>query len=312
MKGNYRHNSANVSRIKRLLLLCVFLVIIVVIFRPLLSSVVSGGGVAVQKTSFWLFESTGSIPAFFRDRDTLIQEISELKSQLSASGGNDLTIKNLLQENIHLRSLVGEQTVPLIAADVIARPPQVAFDALLINKGREQGVVENAVVYLHGDKAIGVIVRVFDDAAVVKLITSPDTESSVYVVGPNVYANARGLGGGVLQVAVPQGVVLDTGNLVIVPTLGGGVYGEIEEVVSVPSEPVQFGLLTTSVATQAIRTVTVGAAPVSEMDFDAIDTAVNDALLDMLQVDIPESALVSTTSTTTRAVFATTTPAEIE
>ena len=263
----------------------------------------ANGGVFV--ISEWLFDSTGTIPSYFRDRTKLQNEITELKSKVASYDGDRKTIANLVSENQQLLSLVSGTSSPRVLSNIIGRPPQLPFDALLIDVGSEDGVNENAVVYINDDKAIGLIARVYPHSSLVALASSPGVESSVYVIGPDVYATAVGDGGGVMKVKIPQGIHLESGDLVVVPALGSGIYGIIDEVVSVPTEPVQNGYVTIGIPIQSLRTVTVDLSVFDEITFEEAEKVVAESVAAQLLFDLP-AEYSSTTATTT--TVASTTP----
>lgn len=302
MRGNYRHNSINKKRIGKIILAVFVAYIAVVVLRGLIGGVVSITNNSVLNLSFWLFDSEGSFPAYFRNRNELVEEINGLKAELSVLAASNITIKNLQHENVELRHMVHSSSSPRVLASVIARPPQLPHDSLLLDVGETDGVPEGAVVYLGRDKAIGVVVRVFSHSSLAKLVSSPKTVSTVYIVGPNIYTSAVGMGGGILQVNVPQGVTFDRGNLVTVPALGSGVYGEIEEVVSIPTEPVQYGFVTNTVPTQSLRSVTVSLEAARKISFEEAEVVVDEMHLSLLEIEVPDHALVEATTSATSSI----------
>ncbi len=287
MKANY-HNSLNSKpHTKRIILVALGLALVVILFRPWLGNVVSFANNTVFSTSNWLFNSSGTIPSYFRDRKQLQDEITELKSKVASYDGGRKTLSNIIAENQYLLSLVSGTSTPKLLSNIIGRPPQLPFDALLIDVGSGDGIKEKAVVYVNGDQAIGLVIRVYPNSSLVALASSPGIESSVFVIGPDIYATAVGDGGGVLKVNVPQGVPLSVGDLVVVPALGSGVYGSINEVVSVPTEPVQNGYVTIGTPLQSLRAVTVSLEAIDEVTFEEVKKVVEEAVMSQLVVDIP-------------------------
>ncbi len=306
MKANYHNSLNNKPHTKRIILVALGLALVVILFRPWLGNVASFANGSVFSVSNWLFTSSGTIPSYFRDRKMLQDEITELKSKIASYDGDRKTLANLVAENQQLLSMVSGTSSPRLLSNIIGRPPQLPFDALLIDRGSNDGIKENAVVYINGDKAVGLIARAYPDSALVALASSPGIESSVFVIGPNVYATAVGEGGGVLKVNVPQGIHLDVGNLVVVPALGSGVYGSVEEVISIPAEPVQNGYVTVGTPIQTLRAVTVSLDAIDTITFEAAAAAVTETINSQLIVDVPinhatssaTSTVISTPSTT--------------
>lgn len=288
MKGSYRRNLTK-THARKIIIATVVIAVGIMLLRSLFLGTVSFVNTTVYKVSFWLHESTNTVPDYFRDIEDLRREIVALQSQLASHDGDAVVIANLMAENKELRSLLGDvATRTNVVASVIGRPPQLPYDALLVDVGIVDGIERNAVVYVRQQQAIGMVVETYERSSLVKLITSSGVKSSVYVIGPDIYTNAVGVGGGVLQVNVPQGIVVRQGDLVVVPALGGGVYGAIDEVVTVPTEPVQYAYVSTEVPIQSIRVVSVSQDPVSMIEFAEAKAVVDKVKLDLLTFAVPE------------------------
>lgn len=297
MKANYRRNSPSKQFVRRVWGTALILIVLLLLVSVPLRNLASHGYSAIQKFSYWLFESENTIPDYFRRHDALLEEIASLKAQVQAQSGNAHTISLLEQELQQLQELLQGTTSDRIGASVIARPPQVPYDVLMLDQGQQAGIEQGAVVYAGRDQVIGTVSAVYPESALVELVTSPNRESTAYVLGPDVYVTAIGMGGGVLQVQVPQGIDIQRGNAVVLPSLGSGTYGAISEVVSVPTEPVQYGFVVPGIPLQGLRLVTVGKPLPTIPDFDTVAAAVASATAPMLVVDIPEELQVATSST---------------
>jgi cell shape-determining protein MreC len=307
MKANSRQTSSSRGRIKKTVFIG-SLGLLLLFFVPRLIGI-SASFLFVPIASFesWLFDSGVELPSYFSDRAKLIEANAALEKQLSALGGTAAVLERLQRDNTELRRLLGSaEESPRIAAGVIGRPTVTPYDVLIIDRGSDDGIAADAPVYIGRDQVIGFIAEVFSDSAVVVLATTPDFESTVYIFGPNIYTTARGLGGGVLQVSVPQGIALSQGDLVVVPSFDGGVYGSISVVESVPTQPQQHGYLTLNVPLQSIRFVSVGSVPLTPISFeDALDI-VQRTRTDLTKVPVPSGVLVDVGETASSS--ASTTP----
>ena len=196
-----------------------------------------------------------------------------------------------------------------ILAGVIGRPTALPYDVLFIDKGSRDGVQVNAPVYAENEAAIDFIVTVYDNNALVALLSTPGYVSTVYVYGPNIYTEAVGQGGGVTRIHVPQGVALTVGDPVVMPSLARGIYGSISAIDSVAERPEQFGYMTSSIPLSSLRFVSVGKTPLKTMDFEEARAAVDAARRDFLQVEVPPEALIDlehgTSSTSTPTIIET-------
>jgi cell shape-determining protein MreC len=240
----------------------------------------------------WMAESGSSLPQYIRERSTLIAELESYKIANSTERGDESTIKKLQIENDSFRTQLGAIPKERLLARVIARPNQLPYDMLMLDRGRDHGVIENAPVFLGKDQVIGFVSIVHDKTSLVTLLTTPGFVASAYVFGPNIYTETEGMGGGILRVRVPQGIVLSEHNLVMMPALDSGVYGEIAYVEAAPSQPEQYGYVRTAVPLQSLYYVTVAREGMVTHTFTEAKDLVANVKSSLFSVAVPPSELV--------------------
>lgn len=297
MKASSRQTSRNKKVVHVLLVGIILFTILFFVPRVigLASSVIF---TPIIQFESWIRDSSSTLPSYLRDRSALLQEIEGLRKKVIIEQNALNTIARLQDENRELSTLLGGSEDARIAAGVIGRPNSTPYDVLVLDRGTKDGVVQFAPVYIGIDTAIGYVANVFPDSSIVVLATTPDFESTVYIIGPNIYTTARGVGGGVLEVSVPQGIVLTEGDLVVVPALGGGVYGSIEVVNSVPSEPEQRGYVTLKTPMQSIRFVGIGTTPLNPRTFEEAVDIVEEVKSSLVKVPVPSGVLVDVETAT--------------
>lgn len=306
-----RVNSHRTSRGRKIKIIILTAAIAVALFfavPKIVASIASLVMMPVHAIETWLAVSGDSFPHFIRERSKLVEELNALKYTQSAQSGDRLTTQLFSKENEELRKLLGDEGESRIVAGVIGRPNTVPYDVLVLDKGQEDGIVEGAPVFIGDDAVIGTVSKVFNSSAVVTLVTTPGFEVSVYILGPNIYTTAIGMGGGQLRVGVPQGIVLTEGDLVILPGVDSGIYGAINFVKSVPTEPEQYGYVAPEVPLAGLRLVSVGMIPLEPLSFEDAQKIVAENKQAVFQVPVPENMLVtSDNSSTTASSTATTT-----
>lgn len=305
-KANSRHTSAGK---KIALIACGFIVVVAAyFFVPRLVIGVSGVFVyPFDKVRIWLAESGGSFPQYIRDRSTLTRELDELKMKIATEQGTESTIKKLQIENDELRELAGAVPETRVLARVIGRPGTLPYDVLMLDRGSQHGIVENAPVFLGADQVIGFVSKVNTLTSIVTLITTAGFTSSAYVTGPNIYTFAQGMGGGILRVRVPQGIMLRTGDLVLLPAIDSGVYGVVSYIETSATQPEQYGFVTTDIPTQSLYYVSVGKEGIVTHTFTEAEVQVNAIKKSLFTVDVPPEILV-TPETSTSTAATTTSP----
>jgi cell shape-determining protein MreC len=278
---------------------CVLLLIFAPKAMSFMMSLITKPWYAVQA---YIAESSATIPTYLRSRADLNEEIRALESVIASQQGIAVTLENMARENAELRALVSVAPRERIAAGVIARPPYTPYDTLVIDQGSDSGVVAAAPVYAGSDMVIGFVRHAEAHHAYVTLVSSPGIESTVYVFGPNVFAQAIGQGGGITRISIPQGLTVSEGDLVVVPSVSGSLLGSIDTVVSVPTDPEQYAFVSLPKPLASTRLVSVGTRPLKPVDFPHALLQVTEAEQRFFTVPVPiEMQAATTTATTTDA-----------
>ena len=259
-------------------------------------------------TTVWVKNSDSFIPTYLRERSELVDELEKIRAQNATETGTQLSINRLLEENMQLRALASVSTSSdRLVARVIARPNSLPYDYMQIDRGSDYGVTVGVPVYSGLDSVVGVVVEVMPKYSFVELFTSPNFESTAYVIGPNVFSNLEGMGGGVARVRLPQGVALSVGQLVLLPGVSNGVYGEISYIENHPTQPEQYGYVVPPIAINNLYYVSVdvdAVQPRSDYDIEQTikDSIHNSMLIKSTTIDTiaakikAESASTSTTT----------------
>lgn len=313
-KANSRRNLLT-KRIGPLLALALVLSISFLVLPTVTRVIVAFVWYPFDSVRVWVNESGSSLPQYLRERSALLAEIEANKIAIAIDQGTENTITRLQIENDAFRTQLGAVPAERLLARVVARPNQLPYDVVMIDRGTDQGVVQNAPVFLGKDQVVGFVSSVNPTNALVTLVTTAGFRTSAYVIGPNIYTETEGMGGGILRVRVPQGILLQADDLVILPAIDSGVYGEVSYVEAAATQPEQYGYVAAAVPLQSLYYVSVGREPMVTHSFAEAQTVVADVQSDLFTVAVPEAMLVvpetfATTSTTTssRVTVPTTTP----
>lgn len=294
-----RVQSRHSSRHKRLLriALVALVVLIVGLIMPKAFSLVSATVMyPIHVTNVWLEESSSLIPTFFRSRADLQAEIEGLQNELAVAGRIDVTQQRLLEENNRLRHLFGSAEVTRILASIVARPSELPYDVLQVDRGSEHGVEIGAPVFVGSDVVVGLVVHVAPQYSFVELFTTPGFEATAFVSGPNVIATLEGFGGGVARVRVPQGVSMQVGNLVYLPSIEPGVFGRISHIENRPTQPEQYGYITPELPISSMFWVAIGKQSQLAQSTEQIDKEVESIMRKRLVNSAVSTAKISSST----------------
>ncbi|KXJ97826.1 MAG: rod shape-determining protein MreC [Parcubacteria bacterium OLB19] len=263
-------------------------------------------------TTAWVKNSDGVFPTYLRSRAELVNELETLRAELVTETGTQLSIDRLLEENMQLRALANvSSSSDRLVARVIARPNSLAYDLMQIDRGSDHGVSVGVPVYSGLDSVIGVVAEVSSKYAFVELFTTPGFESTAYVIGPNVFSTLEGMGGGVARVKLPQGVPLTVGQLVLLPGVSNGVYGEIISVENHPTQPEQYGYVTPPTAMNSIFYVSIDIEAVEpKTEYDIEETIKNAIRQKMLMSDTTIESISAKIKAELATTTASSTPAD--
>jgi len=228
------------------------------------------------------------------------------RSESSALSLEESTELDFLRaENASLKEVLGQNDEPRIAAGVIGRPTALPYDVLMLDKGSDDGIKVDTPVYIGHNTVIGFIAATYQNSSLVVLLSTPGFSSTAYIFGPDIYTTAVGIGGGITRIHVPQGIALNIGDLVVLPSISAGIYGTVSAVDSVPERAEQYGYLTTKTPMSSLKTVAVGTRPLSVINFEEAQGVVEKAVRDFLTIDVPEEFLVEASSSSSSTATST-------
>lgn len=159
----------------------------------------------------------------FTSNTTLQKENEQLRATVASISIQMLDYDVLLSENTEFKkqfSVVEANTVRV--AGVLARPPGLPYDTLMIDVGSKDGIIQGAEVSAGGRSVIGFVDQVYSTTARVVLYSAPGQTHEVVVIPSNPTAHAvpisvMGQGAGSFFGEVPAGTDLSVGDISIFP-----------------------------------------------------------------------------------------------
>ena len=297
-KGNYHPNSKQ-QELKKLVFYIAFTFVVLFLSKGLLGQVGAFMIRPVYAVHQYFTTSSDTIPYFFRSRMELENQMQTLQEEISTQQGYEQTVAHLSAENDELRSLLSATGTQGVAAGVILRPPYSPYDTLVIDAGNEAGIMPYATVYYGADLAIGYVQKVYEGYSLVTLFSSPRIETTVYVFGPNIFTTAYGEGGGVIRLSIPQGITIERGDTVVLPSIQGGMLGTVSDIQSIPTEPEQHAYVTFNAPIQSMRLVRVGDVLPTRISFDEALERVDTLEKELFTFDVPFDYQIDSASSTT-------------
>lgn len=173
-------------------------------------------------------------------RDALgSSQIERLREELASTTALAADRNVLYQENLDLKQRLGRQPeISTVLGGVIARPPAVPYDTLIIDAGTQEGIAAGDLVSAGGTALIGEVSEVHGTTARVELFSAPGQTYQALLNGVTP-VEVSGQGGGSLVAQVPAGTDVAVGDPIIFPGLAGGLASVVVHVDASESESFQ-------------------------------------------------------------------------
>jgi cell shape-determining protein MreC len=140
---------------------------------------------------------------------------------------------------------------------ILAKPNQTPYDTLIIDRGTNDGISVDDLVFAHGDVLIGFIESVDKSSAKVLMYSTPGNISQVVYGNSGKYFNARGAGNGTLEVEVSREIEVAVGDQFFYPGLDNTLVGVVEKVHFDPRDSFKKVIIKSPVNIQEERWVEV-------------------------------------------------------
>lgn len=221
-----------------------FFLILLLIFSPSLNKPLVRFGLETAKP-FLLFkikiENWLKInSAIFREKKELLKELDVLKEKNNQSEAVLLEADSLKQENKNILSLLNrKQERNYILAAVLFRPPQIFYDSLVIDAGREQGLAPGMAVTAYGDILLGYVGDVSSSVSKVKLISSFNEETNAVFQDSGLSVVALGQGGENFEINLPRSAEVKVGEKITSSEINPLLIGVVERIEKNDASPFQ-------------------------------------------------------------------------
>jgi cell shape-determining protein MreC len=212
-------------------------------------------------TPVWTLENMGRdfLALTFESKKDLYKQNVALKGQILKYEDQVSIYNAVVEENDYLKALLGriKPEMKVVLSLILAKPNQTPYDTLIIDRGTNDGISVDDLVFAHGDVLIGFIESVDKSSAKVLMYSTPGNISQVVYGNSGKYFNARGAGNGTLEVEVSREIEVAVGDQFFYPGLDNTLVGVVEKVHFDPRDSFKKVIIKSPVNIQEERWVEV-------------------------------------------------------
>jgi len=231
-------NNANKKKYLQIIIVIILILFFSVSFtRNILFSV--GAPIwAIKNNVISFFKGNINI---FTSKLSLINENILLKEQMKLQEKNSALYDILKKENEDLKNVLNRSKMSqkLILGSVLVKPFLSAYDTLIVDIGKSNGVAVGDKVLADGDVYIGYVSEVYDKTSKVVLYSAPGEKVQILIGNNNIEKEAVGLGGGNFSVEMPREIDIKEGDSIVIPSISPNIFGVVEKVVFKESDSFQ-------------------------------------------------------------------------
>ena len=188
----------------------------------------------------------------YKENENLLKENSDLKISM-------IDYKILKDENVSLKESLGrvEQGRDMVLSNILTKPNHSPYDTIIIDVGHNVGINVGNQVYSNVTVPVGEVSAVYNNTSLVTLYSNPGKSTEALIEGANTTIELIGRGGGNFEVTVPIDIAFDKGISVLLPGIKPEIVATMQDVISLPNDPMKKILLSSPVNVQDLKWVFV-------------------------------------------------------
>jgi cell shape-determining protein MreC len=173
----------------------------------------------------------------FASAQKLASENAALTSENTTLAEENAALSAKLADLAALANLVAPEPAPGIAAGVVARPPESAYDTLVVGAGSASGVAAGDAAYAAGGVPLGAVSAVSSGYARVTLLSASGVRTLAWLGPARLPITLVGQGGGAFSAEAPRSASTTPGEEVYVAGPGSLPVGAVARAGGDPSAP---------------------------------------------------------------------------
>ncbi len=184
-----------------------------------------------------IINKSKDLVSFFHTKNSLIEENRLLKDKLNAEESLLYSYRSLEETNNHLLADLGRlPTDAKVAAGILVRPPQSAYDILVLDAGEKEGLkIGNSVILPFGP-VIGTISKITSESSEVTLFSTNGIKTEAIFERGETPVTLVGQGGGNFEVQLPRDIPVEKGDRVLSYGISSRLLGVVEDISAISTD----------------------------------------------------------------------------
>ncbi len=245
--------------IRNLVIVVLFLVLLLSGTSGLLGGLLNFIGRPLWKAENTVIDGVNSMSYLVRTKSSVFNENEKLKNENSELKLSMIDYDLVKKENDSLKELLGRlpQKQTFTLGNILAKPNRSPYDTIIIDVGKDFGILEGEQVFVNSNIPIGKVGSVYANNSLVILYSNPGQTTEAIVEGSNASVELVGRGGGNFEMTIPNELATDPGTMVVLPSDKSEVIAIIDGVISRPTDPVKKVILHSPVNIQSLKWVQI-------------------------------------------------------
>ena len=199
-----------------------------------------------------------NIGAFFYSKKILLEDNDYLKLKMNEEEAKMTNYSSILSENESLKEMMGRKlSQNMVLAGILSKPNKSPYDTLIIDAGKNNGIIQGQTVFAMGNVPIGRISEVYTNSSNVILYSNPGEKTEGVIAGKNIFMELVGRGGGDFEMILPRDFVLDVGTEISLPGIYPYVLARVQTILTDPRDSYAKALLSSPINIQEQKFVEV-------------------------------------------------------
>jgi len=188
----------------------------------------------------------------YKENENLLKENVDLKTSM-------IDYQVLKNENISLKESLGRvpQGRDMVLSNILTKPNHSPYDTIIVDVGHNVGINTGNKVYSNVTIPIGEVSAVYENTSLVTLYSNPGKSTEAIIDISNTSVELIGRGGGNFEITVPVDISFNKGTSVLIPGIQSEIVATMQDVISLPNDPMKKILLSSPVNVQDLKWVFV-------------------------------------------------------